>query len=743
LRIWDLATAKLLRTIDINTGRAIQGKLLLTRFSADGKLLASQNGDHLNQVSLWDPATGRHLRTWTAGERLISYLAFADDDKTLITANDAGSICAWDVATGKKEREIASFSNPLQTITLSPDSKLLAFVEYKVDLPGPGAAAAGGGIGISYAPEPFIRIWDITARKEVRRFVQPGWEKKAAEKRGFHSLVFVPNGRTLLASAWDGVLYECDLGGTKEPRPVWSGSGQSSAIAASPDGKVAAVAIGSTIHLIDIATGKDVSPSTAHPHHVYKTAITPDGRTIVTASGPDLYLWDAASGRLRKRLQGHHDYINGLELIDGGRKAVTSAYQEGNLRVWDLVAEKEAYRIESADKANILQAVSPDGKTIAVGGSNSLTVLFDTRTGKEIQRLEGHGKFNDYGAAFTPDGRMLVVWYCDDNMVYLWDLASGKKVREFAFIDGDPPQPNPAGGRPVYFAAVSPDGRLIVFGSQSRFFEVRDLATGEALYRETKLPDGVCPVTFSPDSRLLAWSGWWNDPTIHVVEIATGKDRRRFAGHTGRVLSLSFSADGTKLVSGSGDTTALVWDVTGKRTASADWSKPLSAKELEAAWEDLASADSARAFDTIRRLSAAPKEPIALFRQHLKSVAPVDEKRLARLIADLDSDDFAVREQATQELDALGEAAVDAYRKALQGNPSIESRRRLERLLSKQLRETGRPSPERLRTLRALEVLERAGTTEARQLLTNLAKGAPGAWLTREANASLERVSHR
>jgi hypothetical protein len=67
-------------------------------------------------------------------------------------------------------------------------------------------------------------------------------------------------------------------------------------------------------------------------------------------------------------------------------------------------------------------------------------------------------------------------------MVYLWDLATGRKLREYAFVDGDPPLPNPAvGGRPVYFAAVSPDGHVIAFGSQSRFLEVRDLATGEVL----------------------------------------------------------------------------------------------------------------------------------------------------------------------------------------------------------------------------------------------------------------------
>jgi RNA polymerase sigma factor (sigma-70 family) len=742
LRVWETATAKLLRTIDIDTGRAIKGQCLFTCFSVDGKLLASQNGDQLNQVSLWDPATGRHVRTWTAGERVIQFLAFAGDDKTLITANDSNSICAWDVATGKKEREIANLSNPLQTLALSPDGKLLAIVGY-IPKP-PKGAAAGGAFVIENIPEPFIRIWDVAAGKEARRIVEPAWEKKAEEKRGFRSLAFGSDGKTLLA-AFDGALYACDLAADKEPGRVWQSTTQISAIAASPNAKAAAVATGSTIHLIDLASGKDVFPIAGHPEHVYKTSITPDGRTVVTASGPDLYLWDIATGRLRKRLQGHHDYINGLELIDGGRKAVTSAYQDGSLRVWDLVAEKEAYRIESDDKANILQAVSPDGKTIAVGGSNSLTVLYDVHTGKDIQKLEGYGTFNDYGAAFSPDGRKLVVWYSEDNMVYLWDLATGKKIRGFRFIDGDPPNPDPpaGGGRPVYFAAVSPDGRLIAFGSQSRFFEVRDLATGDVLYRETKLPDGVCPIAFSPDSRTLAWSGWWGDPSVHLVEIATGKDRRRFTGHTGRVLSLSTSADGTKLISGSADTTALVWDLTGKSSAAEDRGKPLSAKEIEAGWEDLAKDDSARAFDTILRFSAASREPIAFFRHSIKPVPAADEKRLERLIADLDAEEFEVRENASQELERLAEGAVDACRKALEAKPSAESRRRLERLLSKQVHELGRPSAERLRVLRALEILERAGTAVARQLLEELSKGAPGAGITREAKACLARIERR
>jgi WD40 repeat protein len=731
LQIWETATAKLLQTITVDTGNH-RGPYLSACFSADGTLLASQRGGELNQVALWDPATGRLLRSWAAGERRVIFLAFAGRGKTLITVSEDNSIRAWDARTGKQDRETVKLPYPILSLSLSPDGKRLVTTGYTAKNAGPGVTM--------HVPQGFARVWDVTTGKELRRVDQPAEHQKDEHTRGFRAFAFTRDGKSLLAGGGDGSLYVCPVTGRQGPQRLWRGAGSIGAITASPDGKTAAVATGAAIHLLDLSSGKDVFSHLNHPGTAYKTAVTPDGRTALIASGADLYLRDLASGRLRKRLQGHHGYINGIQLIDGGRKAVTSAYQDGTLLVWDVVAGRQAGRIESSDKTNILQAVSPDGKTVVVGGSNSFVVLFDAHTGKEIQRLKGPGNWGVYGAAFTPDGRTLVVWYTTDNLVYHWDLATGKKIREYSFIDGDPPQPNPPGqGRPVYEVAVSPDGRLIAFGSQSRFLEVRDLASGMVLYRRNQLPDGVCPLAFSPDSRMLAWSGWWNDPTVHVVEVATGKDRCRFAGHAGRVLSLSFSADCTRLISGSADTTALVWDLTGKRAAGEKWGEPPSSKEIEAAWAELAGADAGRAYEAVCRLSAAPREAVALLGRHLRPVPAADEKRLAGLIAALDADEFTVREKASRELEALGEGAAAACHKALEGHPSAEARRRLERLRNKQLREMVQTSPDRLRSLRALEILERAGTAEARQLLKNLAAGAAGARLTREARAALER----
>ncbi len=217
--------------------------------------------------------------------------------------------------------------------------------------------------------------------------------------------------------------------------------------------------------------------------------------------------------------------------------------------------------------------------------------------------------------------------------------------------------------------------------------------------------------------------------------------RRRLAGHLGTVESLAFSADGKWLVSGSNDTTALMWDLTGRLAAGEKWSKPLADDEMKTLWTVLKDEDAVVAFQAMQRLAADPVRSVPYLRQRLHPIAVVEEKRLARLITDLDSDRFEVREKATAELEKLGEAPLHTMQKALDGRPALETRRRLEQLIEKQVRKRWSPSAEQLRMGRALEVLERAGTPEARQVLATLAAGTPGAILTREAKSALDRLT--
>jgi hypothetical protein len=477
---------------------------------------------------------------------------------------------------------------------------------------------------------------------------------------------------------------------------------------------------------------------------VYKAAVTQDGRTIITASRNELFSWDALSGQLRRRWEGHGQYINGMQFIEGTRKLITSSFADDSLRVWDLVAQKETRKIDLPSKWFILKAVAPDEKTVAVGDNSGKVILIDGPTGKERLSLEHATGEHVYGAAFSPDGGRLTVCYSEDNAVRVWNLATRNTVKEYIFEDKDPPPPPGAGkfGRSVYYNAVSADRRLIALGSQYRFLEIRDLALGTLIRRVENLADGVCPMAFSADGRALAWSGW-KDYSVHLIEVATGRERHCFTGHTGRVLALAFSADGKFLVSGSGDTTGLVWDLTGRLHLGARFGKSLSAEDLMAAWVALAGDDAAEAFRTIQRLCGSPKDAVPFLAGSLKPAAPVDERRIATLIADLDQDSFTVRENASKELEQLDDAPTEQYRKALEGTPSLELRRRLEKLVEKQTSATWSPSPERLRALRAVEVLEMTGTTDAREVLQKLACTLSTDPVTREAKAALDRLDKR
>jgi hypothetical protein len=205
-------------------------------------------------------------------------------------------------------------------------------------------------------------------------------------------------------------------------------------------------------------------------------------------------------------------------------------------------------------------------------------------------------------------------------------------------------------------------------------------------------------------------------------------------------LPAAFSPDGRALASCGDDCTIVVWDVTG-RAAGPPPAARLSPRELGPLWASLAGGDAAQARRAVWSLAAAPEQAVPFLREHLRPAPPPDRRRLAKLVADLDADRFEVRERATAELGALGDGAEPALREALAGRPPPEVSRRLEQVLARA--RGSAPPPESLRALRGVEVLEQAGTPEARRLLESLARGDPQARLTREAKACLERLARQ
>jgi WD40 repeat protein len=727
LTLWDLANGKKVKTL----GNAIYWAMC---FAPDSRHLALSRYDQV--VETWDVAAGKQLASWQTheGRNRAPTIAFTADGKTLMSASADKSVCFWEAATGKKIRRIEGIVNNHGSLALSADGKRIASIEHTESPPG----VIGGEM-----PLRFIRILDAVEGKVLRQVEVPHKKLPSGQENAVRYIAISPDGKKLAGVSDDGFVYLWDMPTGKEL--VRIAAFGASAVTFAPDGKSLAVATwGHAVHLYDVASGKELPRGVGLHQPVWLVGLTPDGRNLVTAdSAGSIVLFDPATGTERRRLDAHQGQVMSLHLSDEGRK-LFSAGMDGTVRVWDMTSgrplRKMVLDLGGDHSGAQALACSADGKLVVVRGviGNSLSLrLIDGTNGESVRQIEP-GDPAVHGAAFLPDGRSLVVW-TGDRRARVWDVTTGKTTREVQYIEATKSRPGPVpvavgGGREVavFAAAVSPDGRRIAFGSDHDLIAVHELVGGAEVCRVENLPRGVNCLAFSPDGHTLAW-GCRTDPTAHLLEVATGKERQTFTGHRGGVVSLTYSADGKTLVSGGNDTTILVWDLTGRSGA-------LSAEEVEARWNDLLG-DAPRAYRAVRKLAAAPAPAVAFCRRHIKPVTPADEKRVASLVADLDSDEFEARQRAVTDLENLGELAVAACRQALAGRPSAEARRQLKQLLEKQAAAARSPSAERLRLLRALETLELAGTDEARQLLGILAKGAPGAWLTEEAQAALTRLT--
>jgi hypothetical protein len=277
----------------------------------------------------------------------------------------------------------------------------------------------------------------------------------------------------------------------------------------------------------------------------------------------------------------------------------------------------------------------------------------------------------------------------------------------------------------------SPDGRLLFIAAEQ--VQMCELASGRVLWTRG---GNHALARFSPDGRTLIVSK--PGGSIEALDARTGKVRREWQPGVAPQLSL-MSPDGRWLATAHSDTTVLLWDLRDVTRLSDDV-KPASAEEFPRLWGDLAADAPARAYPAMQRLAASPGA-VAFLRKELRPEDPATEERLKKLVENLDSRRFPVREAAMKELKSLGITARPILTDVLTNKPTLEVRRRVEALLSQvTIPDRLVPPGEPLRRYRAVEVLERMGTREAHSVLESLASGQAHGLTTSQAKAALQRL---
>jgi WD40 repeat protein len=710
---------------DTHTGKRIQrlpaglwshSKLA---FSHDGTLLATMGGlADRQEIRLWDMSTGKE-RFVLRHNHYINDLAFSPDDKHLISSDGNQLVHLWETSQGHELWKVAANGNYL---AFSPDAKTVA-------------AASREGI---------ITLWSAgnSEHHETLR-ASPGVGRTS-------SLAFSHEGRWLALAGEDGLIL-WDVATRKEKRRL--PDRKSRKLTFAPDSKTLASAGSREIRLWDVASGQRLHYRPGHDEHVMTVAVTPDGNVMASAAwdGHTMQLWDAATGNPLRLFKGHESDIRCCDFSSDGQWVISGGTSDG-LRCWDRDSGKvlRSYVMEAQDPRLRNQSdcitfrLSPDKKRLAAIGLDDGAKqdqyhmnVWDVATGKQILRRQFRGGFD---SRFSSDGRYVTVEIRQSLIIE--EVTTG---RELVTIPGDL-------GNPVAF---SPDSKLLATGVhktepgpeggyQVLAISLVEVATAKEIFRIDSEPL-MTYLAFSPDGQVLAGA---DAKAIFVWDTATGKQLLRKPWPEG-ILSpagwppfhfLAFMANGRAVATGMRDGTILVWELAPQTWPSIGLCRDLGHEKLEGLWADLASHDARKAHLAIHALAAAPAQSVGFLKDRLRPAVELDQKVIERLIADLDSDRFPVREAAAKELAGLGEQVEPNFRQVLAKKPSAEVRKRLEALLA-----APRPIPtgETLRTLRAIQALEYIGTSEAQQVLRTLAKGAPEARLTQEAKAALERLARK
>jgi hypothetical protein len=486
---------------------------------------------------------------------------------------------------------------------------------------------------------------------------------------------------------------------------------------------VAAVAgYNSVVRLWNLATGKELHGDLGPQGKVVAVAVSPDNKQVAVGSSDGVVrLYERGTGIEVRSWPAEPNGISDVTFAPDGKSLLVSiGYRSAKL--WDLASGKEIRAFAGATgsvRGVIRTAFSPDGTRLALAVPEPSFQIVDPANGKLLRRL-GEKLVADR-LAFSPDGGKLAGGGFD-RAVHLWDVASGQEI----WVARNT--------KAISAVAFAPDGDTVLMGDYGAGIHLLSAATGEVVRSIQGMSGIVRAAAFSPDGRLIAASGGSND--VLLLETASGNEVGRLSGHKAVVWTLAFSPDGCSLVSGSFDATALVWDMTGRafvKKAAAD----LSDAERERLWADLGAAGGREGYRAVWTLIQSGKRGVAFLESRLRS-GP-DAKTIDRLIAQLDDDQFAVRQKASAALAKMGPPAEVPLKAALEKSPSSEAKRRIEEILRK-LGDMGDP---RLRALRLVAVLEHAGVPEGSALLDRLADKSPSLEMQRAARAALKRLKSR
>ncbi|MFD0522896.1 WD40 repeat domain-containing protein [Paractinoplanes durhamensis] len=572
VQLWDSVTQ---RQVGRELRHPAEERLLLSlSFSPDGRYLAG-GAAAVDGVAIWD-VPGGSLRRRLPGIGAVAWLP--DASAVVASRSDvtpAGSVAAWDPATGHVLGSIRTGVPGAVRLAVSQDGKYLAVVgtdnaEVVRRADGRRLATLGSTVrSVGFAADG--TLFGGATNEPVRAWrAATGWRPETLDDSEFGELGAVVavtrDGTAIVGGNEPGEILALTLGGPRQP--VRGFSSVPSDLALSPDDRLLAITSASAPPQL-IRLGTDQLP---HPQIIGYLAFDATGQQLATGSAdPVIRIWDPRTSSLRDTITVPGDGGPlGLAYAPDGSLAATFA--DGRILIYDPVHRlRGTLRIDPTLYPGDVR-FSPDGSLLTVVTNfrnpdvkysaqeeqerdDPDVQVWDARTlrPRASLKLPEHVSIAE---EFTPDGRYLLVAsnhspadHSQPQDAAIWRY----RLPELTLVDRrDLP------GSPVNEIAVSPDSAFVALarGKKAPVLRVDGLNPVRTIGEH---PVPLSRVAWSPDSRTVATATDNDNDIVRLWQADTGNLIAEVRANSNQNGQLEFSPDSGTLAAGANDWTVTLW----------------------------------------------------------------------------------------------------------------------------------------------------------------------------------------
>ena len=296
-----------------------------------------------------------------------------------------------------------------------------------------------------------------------------------------------------------------------------------------------------------------------HWESLSDVAFSPNGKYVATASS-DKYaiVWNVDTGSRKFTIKSHKSPVSAVTFSPDS-KYIYSGSQDGYLALHSVKKGKQKQISKKSGRSFTQIGISdvnysPDGNFIIVSylGDTEPVDIFSTKKKKlrRIHKLKGHTGMVK-AAMFSPDGKSALTFALDEELV-VWDVKNGYK--RFAISGEEFSFDAAAYSQNSHYIATTEDGNLNIWDAKNGRKKAAIVDKSDENLREYGF---FFSLAYHPNGQLIATGS--TNGKIYIWDVKTGELRRTLEGHTDQVISIAFNFDGSLLVSGSYDTTAIIW----------------------------------------------------------------------------------------------------------------------------------------------------------------------------------------